>query len=128
MWLFKYLWALPTTVVGLSFAGLAILTGGKLQISDGVLEATGGVVRWFLTHCVPIKGGVSAMALGHVVLGVDRYALERTRGHERAHVRQCERWGPLFIPAYLLASLWQYLHGRQAYHDNPFERAAREGS
>ena len=40
--------------------------------------------------------------------------------------RQCERWGPLFIPAYLLASLWILFNprGRNPYFDNPFEREA----
>ena len=39
-------------------------------------------------------------------------------------MRQCERWGPLFLPAYLLASLAVYLRGGRAYRDNPFEREA----
>ena len=64
------------------------------------------------------------MTLGHVVLGVDGPALDFTRPHERVHVRQCERWGPLFIPAYLLASAYQRARGRHAYRDNPFEREA----
>jgi hypothetical protein len=32
--------------------------------------------------------------------------------------------GPFFIPAYVLAGAWQWLLGRHAYHDNPFEKAA----
>ena len=66
------------------------------------------------------------MTLGHVVLGLDRAAHRRTRRHERVHVRQCERWGPLFLPAYLLASAYLWLKGRSAYYDNPFEREAYE--
>ena len=64
------------------------------------------------------------MTLGHVVLGRDRASLERSRGHERVHVRQCERWGPLFLPAYGMASLIVKLRGGDAYRDNPFEREA----
>jgi len=64
------------------------------------------------------------MTLGHVVLGRDELLLDLTRDHERVHVRQCERWGPLFIPAYLLASLWVKLRGGRPYEDNPFEREA----
>jgi hypothetical protein len=37
------------------------------------------------------------------------------------HVRQYERWGPFFIPAYLLCSVWLMLRGYNAYLDNPFE-------
>ena len=61
------------------------------------------------------------MTLGHVVLGRDRFLLEATRPHERVHVRQAERWGPLFIPAYLAASLIQLMRGKRPYEDNPFE-------
>lgn len=49
--------------------------------------------------------------------------------HELVHVDQYGRWGPFFIPAYLVASLWARLKGHEAYRDNPFElAAARESS
>ena len=54
----------------------------------------------------------------------DQAALDRSRAHERVHVRQCERWGPLFIPAYLLASAVLWCQGRDFYEENPFEREA----
>jgi hypothetical protein len=41
------------------------------------------------------------------------------------HVRQYERWGPLFVPAYLVSSLVLWLRGRDPYWDNPFEVEAR---
>ena len=50
--------------------------------------------------------GPHALTLGHVVLGVSQAALDDTRAHERVHVAQYERWGPLFLPAYLAASGW----------------------
>ncbi len=58
------------------------------------------------------------------MLAVDRPALDRTRAHERVHVRQYERWGPLFLPAYLAASLCAVARGRHAYFGNCFEREA----
>ena len=61
------------------------------------------------------------MTLGHVVIARDRRSLEETRAHERVHVRQCETWGPLFVPAYLTASLWAVWRGRNFYFDNRFE-------
>jgi hypothetical protein len=41
------------------------------------------------------------------------------------HVRQYEHWGPLFVPAYLAASLWALLRGRDPYYHNWFEMEAR---
>ena len=120
-----YLWVLPTTTLGLLFLPLALLSRrGGARVVDGVLELHGGAVTLFLRYCTLLRGGASAMTLGHVVLGRDERLLDLTREHERVHVRQCERWGPLFIPAYLLASLWVKLRGGRPYEDNPFEREA----
>jgi hypothetical protein len=121
-----YLWTLPTTSIGLLLFPLALLTGGGAKIVDGVLEIHGGGVAFLLRRCTLLKGGASAMTLGHVVLGRDRSLLDVTRAHERIHVRQAEHWGPFFIPAYLLASLTALLRGRDPYRDNPFEREAYE--
>jgi hypothetical protein len=121
-----YVWAAPTTAVGVLFVLLGWASGGRWQVVEGVLEIHGGLVTWLLRHATVLPGGAAAMTLGHVVLGCDRDALERTRRHERVHVAQCERWGPAFLPAYLLASLWQWVRGRDAYRDNPFEREAYE--
>lgn len=121
-----YVWASPMTALGLAFVPAALLTRGRLTVVDGVLEVHGGAVRFFLLRLVPIVGGAAAMTLGHVVIGLDADTLERTRSHERIHVRQCERWGPLFGPAYLTASLLVWVRGGDAYRDNPFEREAFE--
>ena len=119
-----YLWASPTTVVGLCAAAGALLSGGSAGVVEGVLEVHGGLVKFFLTRCTPIRGGASAMTLGHVVIARDAYLLDATRAHERVHVRQCERWGPLFIPAYFVASLIALLRRQRPYMDNWFEREA----
>jgi hypothetical protein len=121
------LWALPTSCLGLLVVPLALLSGGGIQIVNGVLEVHGGLARGLLERCTPLKGGALAMTLGHVVIGRDMASLAQTRRHERVHVRQCERWGPLFLPAYLLASAWilVFRRGRSPYLDNCFEREAR---
>ena len=125
-----YAWAFPNTAVGLLAMTLAALCSERVgsrtrqRVVDGVLEVHGGLVTWLLTHCTLLEGGASAMTLGHVVLGRDELLLDLTRDHERVHVRQCERWGPLFLPAYLLASAYIYVRGGRAYRDNPFEREA----
>jgi hypothetical protein len=122
--LLRYVWALPTTLVGLLFLPLALLTGGRGRLVAGVLEIHGGGVAFLLRHCTLLPGGASALTLGHVVLGRDPFLLDATRTHERVHVRQCERWGPLFLPAYGVASLVAWLQGRHPYRDNAFEREA----
>jgi hypothetical protein len=119
----RYIWAAPTTAIGL----IVVLAGcwrASLRTVDGVLEAHGPVLAWMLTHLTVVRGGVVAMTLGHVVVGRDRQSLELTRLHERVHVRQCEVWGPLFLPAYLAASLFALARGRHCYFDNRFEAEA----
>jgi hypothetical protein len=120
---FRYVWAAPTTALGL----LVVLAGrwrARTRVVDGVLEAYGPTLAWLLLHLTLVRGGAAALTLGHVVIARDRHSLEVTRAHERVHVRQCEIWGPLFVPAYLAASLWAVLRGRNFYFDNRFERAA----
>ncbi len=67
---------------------------------------------------------MAAITLGHVVLGRDNATLASTRAHERVHVRQCERWGPCFLPAYVIGSLLALARGGHFYRDNPFEQEA----
>lgn len=120
----KIVWALPNTLLGLLFLPITLFTGGGVRIIEGVIEIHGGAARFFLHHCTILPGGASAMTLGHVILGIDPPTLDRVRNHEMVHVRQYERWGPFFIPAYLLASLFLLLRCRDPYRDNPFEREA----
>ena len=122
--MFRYVWAAPATALGLVFALLA-LRGGRIALVEGVVEAHGPLVRWALTHLAVVPGGVAAITFGHVVLGRDGDALEWSRAHERVHVAQYERWGLLFLPAYVAASLWAFVRGGDFYLDNAFERAAR---
>ena len=81
-----------------------------------------------LRYGIPMLGGASAMALGHVVLARSQECLDATRCHERVHVHQCERWGPFFVPAYLCAGLWAAIRGAHPYYTNPFEGEARRRS
>lgn len=119
-----YAWAFPPTLLGLLPLPLVLLQGGFICRIDGVWEISGGFVSWFLQHGIRWMGPVQAMTFGHVVWGLSEDCLRRTRAHERVHVRQYERWGPFFIPAYLCASAWAKFRGRDPYRDNPFEREA----
>ena len=102
---------------------IALLGGAQWQRKAGTLEFAGGRVGSALSR-LPQPLAFSAMTLGHVILAVDRMALAELRLHEQVHVRQYERWGPAFVPAYLLSSLLQLLRGRNPYRENHFERQA----
>jgi hypothetical protein len=118
------LWAAPATLLGLAAVLLAAATGGRVARRDGIIEAHGGLVARLLARGVPIARGAAAMTLGHVVLAQDEECLAFCRRHERVHVRQYERWGPFFLPAYVLAAVAAALRGGHYYLDNAFERAA----
>jgi hypothetical protein len=119
----RYIWAGPASAIGLLLAVLS-LRRGRIVVRGGVLEAHGAMLRWLLTHAIPLRGGAAAITFGHVVLARSAEALDATRAHERVHVRQYERWGPFFIPAYLAAGAWAWARGGHFYFDNLFERQA----
>ena len=118
---FTLIWASPNTLLGLLVALCTLFSGGHVQCHSGVLEVYGGFARWLLKRGLR---GALAMTLGHVVLATTREALDFSREHERIHVRQYERWGPLFLPAYGFCSFAAWWTGKRAYRDNHFEREA----
>lgn len=120
-----YMWPLPVTLFGILVALVARGSGGAWQRVDGVLEAAGGWPARILRRGFPVCGAVAAITLGHVVVGVTTAALAETRAHERAHVRQFERWGLLLLVLYPLAGMLAWARGGNAYQDNWFERQAR---
>ena len=112
-------WASPNTLIGLLFVGIAIATRGRARVRNGAIEVYGGAVTWFLKKALYIEA--AAMTLGHVILGQDEAQLERCAGHERVHVAQCQKWGPLFLPLYGLSSGLAWWRGKNPYRDNIFE-------
>lgn len=121
--LLRYIWAFPNTALGLFLALPAFVSGGRIRPVDGVLEISGAATAWILEK-IPFVGPASAMTLGHVVLAVDEDAHECWREHERMHVRQYERWGLLFIPAYFASSFAARFRGEDSYFGNRFEAEA----
>lgn len=115
-----YAWAAPYSALGLVFGLVAVLLGARMRVRRGALEVGGG----WLGAAAARRCSYSAMTLGHVILGIDEATLDRVRAHEQVHVRQYERWGPLFLPAYFLSSLLQFVRGKRPYRDNHFERQA----
>jgi hypothetical protein len=114
------LWACPYSLLGIFVGCLGMLFGGKGRYRDGALEFYGGLTGWCVRH-LPTGQRTAGITLGHVILGQTGEGLEQVGVHERVHVRQFERWGPVMGPAYLLASAWMWCVGRDPYRDNPFE-------
>lgn len=123
--LFGYLWAAPCSLAGLTVGLVAIALGAKARIRDGTLQLVGGRLISGIS-ALPTRLRILAFTYGHVIFAVDEAALDAYRAHELVHVRQYERWGPLFPPAYIASSLFQRLKGRDPYFANRFEREARE--
>ena len=113
-----YLWPAPWSLFGLALGAVMLAGGGRVRRVQGALEFSGGA----LTRC---PGHTSAITFGHVILGRSAAGLDALRAHEQVHVRQYERWGPFFVPAYLAEGAWQWLRGHGAYRDNRFEREAQ---
>jgi hypothetical protein len=123
-----YIWAAPNTLIGLVTGAIPILFGASVRRVAGIIEIAGGRLGKFLVS-PSIACPYRAITLGHVILATSRSELDAARSHEHIHVRQYERWGPFFLPAYLTSSLWQLVCGRRCYRDNYFEREAfRAGS
>ncbi|MDA8106619.1 MAG: hypothetical protein M0Z71_14735 [Nitrospiraceae bacterium] len=115
----RYCWALPVSCIGIVLLPFVILSGGTVVIAAGVIEAEGAIASFLLSRL-----HIDAIAIGHVVFGRNRDSLIRCRNHERVHVRQYERWGPLFPFLYLLSSAAALVRGLDPYRDNRFEREA----
>lgn len=107
-------WASPASLVGLLLAPFF----QRRSYCRGVILCEGA--SW------PRRLGWAyrAITFGHVVLAVDELDAA-TFEHELAHVAQYERWGPLLLPAYVVASAWAVVGGGHYYRDNYFERTAR---
>jgi hypothetical protein len=121
----KFVWAMPCSVVGLVLAVIPLGLGGRAKWSDGALEVS---YRPTLVACGTLARQLPfrAIVFGHVILAMTQQELVALGPHERVHVAQYERWGPLFLLAYPAASLWQLLHGRSPYWHNHFEVQARQ--
>ncbi len=119
-YIFAYFWAAPTSLIGLMIALPSLISGAKTQRISGVLEITGGF--WlFTSKFYPSLLHFDAITFGHVIIAKDTKILSVWREHEHIHVQQYCRWGVLFLLAYPLASLWQFIHHRHPYWHNPFE-------
>jgi hypothetical protein len=117
----KHLWPSPLSLLGITVAAIC---RAPLIRRDHTLEACGGLLPRLLPH-IGLGMRPVAITLGHVILAVDQATLDQWRSHERVHVAQAERWGPLFPVAYAMASAIARSNGGDPYRDNVFEREAR---
>ncbi len=107
-------WAAPLSVAGVI---LAAVSGARPRRRGDVWVAApaGGMFTTIFA-----RRGFVACTLGHVIIAA-REPDERLLAHERVHVRQAERLGPLMGPLYLgLMAVYGYAR-------HPLERAARAG-
>lgn len=110
-----FVWTLPNTLIGVV---LGLLTFQMPRIAGGALvfDRSPRGLSWFLSKINRV-----AMTVGFVIISA-----EPVEGvllaHERHHIRQYMAWGPLFIPAYLLA------FAVRGYDRHPFELAAKQAA
>lgn len=113
--LLGFAWTMPNTIVGLA---LGALTFQRPRIHAGaiVFDRT----PRGLTRLLP-RFHRTAMTIGFVIVSA-RPLEGRLLAHERHHVRQFMRLGPLFGPVYLALAI------PFGYRRHPMERAARRAA
>ncbi len=105
------------------------LLGGLGGTADYLPEvAVWEVAGGWLIGLLGRAGWADAITLGDVVLYADRGLIPLLHTHEMRHVEQGRAWGPLFLPAYVLESAYQWLRTGRGYWDNRFEADARRAS
>lgn len=119
----RYSWVLPVSCIGIVLLPFVILSGGAVGIAAGIIQAEGGIASSLLSRLCP-HAPIDAITIGHVIFGRNRGSLIRCRDHEHVHIRQYERWGPLFPVLYLLSSAVAVIRGEDPYRHNIFEQEA----
>ncbi len=86
-------------------------------------------------HVVPWLRRIGSLVLSDwlaITIGTRIFAwrplTDAELAHELAHVRQWSRLGLAFPVAYLAHSLRARRAGKRWYHDNPFEKEARDAA
>ena len=119
----RFAWASPCSALGLVLALPVLLAGGRAVRIGSTLEVS------LRSNCTELPAWLRALpfgaiTLGHVVLGQSAALLAHLRPHEQVHVRQYEVWGPFFLVAYPVSSLWALVRGQCPYRANFFEQQA----
>ncbi len=118
---------LPGDLLGLLVmraCGVPSDAGTPFEAADGtraILVADARNALYLDHQRIPI----SAQTLGRYVLSREPLPPQLVE-HELEHVRQWQRLGPTFLPAYLASSGLAMLSGGDPYWGNAFEERARE--
>jgi hypothetical protein len=120
------IWTSPNSLIGLVLGVPALLFGARVRRGDNAVG--------FLDHPLLRLTRIHAITFGNVVLYRPGWepdatvccyegpALQRLGDHERAHTIQYERWGPLFLPAYLVLALWAFIVRRPNWLERQADR------
>ena len=119
----RLLWALPCSAIGVALGLLLVGIGGSAKRVGHTIEFALTVHHEQLPKWA-LRLRFSGITFGHVILGQSHEVLAVLRPHERVHVRQYERLGPLFFIAYPASSLVAMLSGQCPYRGNRFEQEA----
>lgn len=115
---------LPGDLLGLTVMRGCGIAASTRRVDAGdvtaVLIEDSRVGRWFRAHPIPIR----AQTLGRHVFALGPLE-DDILAHECEHIRQWERFGPLYLPLYFGSSAVEFLRGGRPYWDNAFEVAAR---
>jgi hypothetical protein len=125
--LLRWGWASPWTLFGLTLGIAGLCNGVRIEWYRRTIVCYSGWIEKLLKN-VPIRGGASALTLGHTILARSREDMLRSHPHEVVHVRQYELWGIFFVPAYFGISCWLVVRRKDPYWDNPFEREAYDST
>lgn len=110
---FKKIWNLPNTIIGLGLGILGLPFGAKVSFGNNAIQ--------FENHPLMHKRG--AITLGNVIAYGKETSPNQLGDHERQHTYQGELLGPLYLFAHLFNGLRAklnegYWHG----HSNALER------
>lgn len=124
LWILGYFWALPTTLLG--FALALLLLGWPFMLEGGAvwIRPAGPwspLAWWWARH-------FGTLTLGGCVITGGGTIDDRLVRHELRHFAQARVLGPLFVPVYLLCSLWALVTTGDGYWGNALEVDARRYS
>jgi hypothetical protein len=116
--------ALPGDLMALLVMRGCAIPGPTTEIRSGrvsvALVEHPNADRYLSCGLVPIR----AQTLGRFIFAREPLSPEVVE-HELEHVRQWQRLGPFFLPAYVASSLAALVRGQHPYSANRFEIAAR---
>jgi hypothetical protein len=127
------IWNSPNTLLGLGLGGAGLLAGGDAPYrANGTIVFPNNPAAGLFPIMAIVLGDTMHYAPGYgpgtdVYWRYDGLPTHYLLGdHEGYHVPQERRWGPFFIPAYLVAELFPGVNPFENAADNAAERAYQE--